>query len=197
LSAKVDASNVTTFRLSGDGTFSVTDTDTIRGTAATVDATTGLTSGGLGIDIAFDPTDNTTAAHLADTGGNKGAFQVGANANQKINIQIGAVDSQHLGTAALDLTTDPDTAITVIDKAIASVSDSRASLGAYQNRFDHTVNNLNVAVENLSASESRIRDTDMAQEMVSYTRAQILTQAGTSMLSQANQSAQNVLSLLR
>jgi len=117
--------------------------------------------------------------------------------NEKINIQIGAVDSQNLGTAALDLTSDPDTAITVLDKALQSVSDSRASLGAYQNRFDHTINNLNVAVENLSASESRIRDTDMAQEMVSYTRAQILTQAGTSMLSQANQSAQNVLSLLR
>jgi flagellin len=77
------------------------------------------------------------------------------------------------------------------------VSDQRASLGAYQNRFEHTINNLNVAVENLSASESRIRDTDMAQEMVSFTRSQILTQAGTSMLSQANQASQNVLSLLR
>jgi flagellin len=130
-------------------------------------------------------------------GGNTGKFQVGANRSESININIGAVDSKTLGTAGLDLTKDPDAAIDVLDKAIQHVSDSRASLGAVQNRFEHTINNLNVSVENLSASESRIRDTDMAQEMVSFTRSQILTQAGTSMLSQANQSAQNVLSLLR
>jgi flagellin len=188
MSAKVDANNVTTFGMSGAGDFAITDTDSVLSTAATVAAGDAFATGGLGIDLTTD---------LDPTGGNKGAFQVGANANQKINIQIGAVDSQSLGTAALDLTGDPDGAITILDKALQSVSDSRASLGAYQNRFEHTINNLNVAVENLSASESRIRDTDMAQEMVSYTRAQILTQAGTSMLSQANQSAQNVLSLLR
>ncbi len=77
------------------------------------------------------------------------------------------------------------------------MSTTRANLGAYQNRFEHTINNLNVAVENLSASESRIRDTDMAQEMVSFTRAQILQQAGTAMLAQANQMPQSVLQLLR
>ncbi|XVU24966.1 flagellin [Actinoplanes sp. CA-054009] len=143
---------------------------------------------GLGVDA---------SANTAVEGGNSGKFQVGANRTESINISIGAVDSQTLGTGALDLTKDPDAAIDVLDKAIQSVSDSRATLGAFQNRFEHTINNLNVAVENLSASESRIRDTDMAQEMVSFTRSQILTQAGTSMLSQANQSAQNVLSLLR
>jgi flagellin len=90
-----------------------------------------------------------------------------------------------------------NTALTSIDAAIKTVSASRASLGALQNRFEHTINNLNVAVENLSASESRIRDTDMAQEMVSFTRSQILSQAGTSMLAQANQAPQSVLSLLR
>jgi flagellin len=89
------------------------------------------------------------------------------------------------------------TAIDSIDKAITTVSSQRAKLGAYQNRLEHTINNLNVAVENLSASESRIRDTDMAQEMVSFTRSQILSQAGTSMLAQANSSSQNILSLLR
>ncbi|WP_269435930.1 flagellin, partial [Planomonospora sphaerica] len=72
----------------------------------------------------------------------------------------------------------------------------RAGLGAVQNRFEHTINNLNVAIENLSASESRIRDTDMAQEMVGFTRNQILSQAGTSMLAQANQAPQSVLKLL-
>ena len=88
-------------------------------------------------------------------------------------------------------------AITSLDTAIKKVSTTRADLGAIQNRFDHTINNLNVAVENLTASESRIRDADMAQEMVQFTRNQILSQAGTAMLAQANQASQGVLSLLR
>jgi flagellin len=191
MSAKTDSSLNTSFQFQGAGAFTVdasaTAAASILTAAPSLTAGSNANAGGLGMVLGT----------LTDTGGNKGAFQVGANANQKINIAIGSVDSKSLGTAALDLTNDPDAAITSIDKAIESVSDSRASLGAYQNRFEHTINNLNVAVENLSASESRIRDTDMAQEMVSYTRAQILTQAGTSMLSQANQSAQNVLSLLR
>ncbi|MPQ99508.1 flagellin [Modestobacter sp. I12A-02628] len=88
-------------------------------------------------------------------------------------------------------------ALTAIDKAISTVSTVRANLGALQNRFDHTINNLNVAVENLTASESRIRDTDMAQEMTNFTKSQILSQAGTAMLSQANQAPQGILSLLQ
>jgi flagellin len=88
-------------------------------------------------------------------------------------------------------------AIEKIDNAITAVSKVRSSLGAVQNRFDHTINNLNVAVENLTASESRIRDTDMASEMVSYTRASILSQAGTAMLAQAKSLPQSVLQLLQ
>ncbi|GAA3156904.1 flagellin [Blastococcus jejuensis] len=88
-------------------------------------------------------------------------------------------------------------AIDDLDDAIKTVSTQRADLGAIQNRFDHTINNLNVAVENLTASESRIRDADMAQEMVQFTRNQILSQAGTAMLAQANQASQGVLSLLQ
>ncbi|EEZ91996.1 bacterial flagellin domain protein [Mobiluncus mulieris 28-1] len=87
--------------------------------------------------------------------------------------------------------------INVLDAKIQSVSTARANLGAVQNRFEHTITNLNVAVENLAASESRVRDTDMAQEMMQFTRNQILSQAGTSMLAQANQVPQGVLSLLR
>src|SRR3712207_1540615 len=87
-------------------------------------------------------------------------------------------------------------AVTSIDTAIGKVSTERASLGAVQNRLEHKINNLNATVENLTASESRIRDTDMAQEMVSFTRSQILSQAGTAMLAQANQSSQGVLQLL-
>ncbi|SPX70159.1 B-type flagellin [Mobiluncus mulieris] len=87
--------------------------------------------------------------------------------------------------------------IKVLDAKIQSVSTARSNLGAVQNRFEHTITNLNVAVENLAASESRVRDTDMAQEMMQFTRNQILSQAGTSMLAQANQVPQGVLSLLR
>jgi flagellin-like hook-associated protein FlgL len=87
-------------------------------------------------------------------------------------------------------------AISAIDTAIGTVSTTRANLGALQNRFEHTINNLNVTVENLTASDSRIRDTDMAQEMTNFTRAQILTQAGTAMLAQANQAPQGILKLL-
>ena len=88
-------------------------------------------------------------------------------------------------------------ALASIDFAISTVSAQRSTFGAVQNRLEHTVANLGVAVENLSASESRIRDTDMAKEMVSFTRSQILTQAGTAMLAQANQAPQQVLQLLR
>jgi flagellin len=138
-----------------------------------------------------------------------GTFQVGANGSSSDQIAVdlstaafgsstlAGFDSAGLGVDTLDLTTAGTAAIDAIDTAIKGVSTARATLGAYQNRFEHTINNLNVAVENLSASESRIRDTDMAQEMVSFTRSQILTQAGTSMLAQANQAPQNVLSLLR
>ncbi len=88
-------------------------------------------------------------------------------------------------------------AIDLLDAAVQAVSATRGELGALQNRFEHTINNLNVAVENLSASESRIRDTDMASEMMEFTRTQILSQAGTAMLAQANQAPQGVLALLR
>lgn len=88
-------------------------------------------------------------------------------------------------------------AITAIDTAITAISSSRSELGAAQNRFESTINSLNVSSENLSAAESRIRDTDMAAEMVKYTAANILSQAGTAMLAQANQSTQGVLQLLQ
>jgi len=87
-------------------------------------------------------------------------------------------------------------AITAIDSAITLVSSARADLGAKQNRFEHTINNLNTTIENTTASESRIRDTDMASEMTNFTRTQVLTQAGTAMLAQANQSTQSILKLL-
>lgn len=121
-------------------------------------------------------------------------FQVGYSNGDTISIDGAAslADFTAGAVASVDITDS-----TTITDAITEISTQRASLGAVQNRFEHTINNVNVAIENLSASESRIRDTDMAQEMTNYTRSQILSQAGTSMLAQANQGPQGVLSLLR
>jgi flagellin len=138
-------------------------------------------------------------------------FQIGANTGDQLAVKIdNGTAAKGFSAADLGVSTDKltdttvaagvtaaQTALTNVDKAIKVVSTSRATLGATQNRLEHKINNLNVAVENLSASESRIRDTDMAQEMMSFTRSQILSQAGTAMLAQANQAPQGVLSLLR
>jgi flagellin-like hook-associated protein FlgL len=99
-------------------------------------------------------------------------------------------------TATFTAASGASSAITAIDNAITAVSSARADLGAKQNRFEHTINNLNTTIENTTASESRIRDTDMASEMTNFTRTQVLTQAGTAMLAQANQSTQSILKLL-
>ncbi|HEU5449660.1 MAG TPA: flagellin [Acidimicrobiia bacterium] len=124
-------------------------------------------------------------------------FQIGANNGETLAVSFNGISASILGTASLDLVNSASSAITALDTAIQTVSTNRANLGAVQNRLEHTISNLSVAAENLSASESRIRDTDMAQEMVSFTRSQILTQAGTAMLAQANQAPQQVLQLLR
>ena len=124
-----------------------------------------------------------TANITIDTDGSEGIFNDGAAIN--------------LSTISLSAAAGANTAIGVIDDAIDAVSSTRSTLGATQNRLEHTVANLSVAVENLSASESRVRDTDMAEEMVSFTRHQIMVQAGTAMLAQANQVPSTVLSLLQ
>ncbi|WP_267907602.1 flagellin, partial [Actinotalea solisilvae] len=130
-------------------------------------------------------------------------FQVGAGSTTSDTIAVSLasanVSAVAAGLSAISFAShaSAQAAVSTIDVQIGNVSTARAQLGAYQNRFEHTIKNINVAVENLSASESRIRDTDMASEMVSFTRAQILSQAGTSMLAQANQIPQGVLSLLR
>jgi len=113
-------------------------------------------------------------------------------------VAITGFDSTGLQTSTLSLATTAGatTAMKQLDTSIQNVSTVRATLGAYQNRFDHTINNLNVAITNLTASKSAITDTDMAQEMTNFTKAQILQQAGTSMLAQANQAPQGVLKLL-
>ncbi|MBN1091621.1 flagellin [Blastococcus sp. TML/M2B] len=131
-------------------------------------------------------------------------FQVGYAAGDTIAVAIkgasagSGFSSAHLGVSGVDLSSasGASAAIGLLDTAIKTVSTSRADLGALQNRFEHTIKNLSVTQENLSASESRIRDTDMAQEMTNFSRNQILSQAGTSMLAQANSASQNILKLL-
>ena len=131
-------------------------------------------------------------------------FQVGANAGETLTVSIGNMAASGAsslfgatGAGNISSASSASAAITAVTSAIGTVSTERAKLGAVQNRLEHKINNLNATVENLTASESRIRDTDMAQEMVSFTRSQILSQAGTAMLAQANQSSQGVLQLLR
>jgi flagellin len=138
------------------------------------------------------------ATNLLD-GSYSGDFQVGALAGESINVAVADVDATALGVDALlvDTAANASTTITAIDAAIDTVSSERQTLGAAQNRFESIVNNLAVTVENLTAAESRVRDTDMAKEMANFTKNQILAQAGTAMLAQANQAPQNVLRLLQ
>jgi flagellin len=136
-----------------------------------------------------------TKVHLAD---NTQVFQIGANELQNMGAAIGRMDAEALGINGI-LVTDAISAgkaITKIDEAISRVSSLRSDLGAVQNRLEHTINNLGVAAENITASESRIRDVDMAAEMMEFTKLNILTQASTAMLAQANSQPQSVLQLL-
>jgi flagellin len=137
-----------------------------------------------------------TPGAIAAATGTGGVFQVGSDAGDELTIGLTDTDATALGIDTIDVTTDASAAITAIDNAIKTVSTTRGNLGAYQNRFESTISNLQVTTENLAASESRIRDTDMAQEMVTFTRHQVLLQAGTAMLGQANQLPQSVLRLL-
>ncbi|MGY1760587.1 flagellin [Geodermatophilus sp. SYSU D00779] len=126
-------------------------------------------------------------------------FQVGSNAGETLSLSVSsmATSALSINSSTIDTYANASAAISSVNAAIGVVSEQRAKLGAVQNRLEHKINNLNATVENLTASESRIRDTDMAEEMVSFTRSQILSQAGTAMLAQANQSSQGVLQLLR
>lgn len=135
-------------------------------------------------------------------------LQIGANSGQSITLAVDAMDAETLavgtGTTEADVEgidissdgADFDGALDLIDTAIGTVSSERSKLGATQNRLEHTINNLTTTSENLSAAESRVRDVDMAQEMMEFTKNNILNQASTAMLAQANQMPQGVLQLL-
>ena len=132
-------------------------------------------------------------------------FHIGANMDQRTQVFIGTMSAMALGLRnvgdesimTLETPDEANRAIGTLDEALKRINKQRADLGAYQNRLEKTVTGLDIGAENLQAAESRIRDTDMASTMVDFTRDQVLSQAGTAMLAQANQSSQNVLSLLR
>ena len=132
-------------------------------------------------------------------------FHIGANMDQRTRVYIGTMTSKALGVRNVGneqimSLSSPDSAnrsIGTLDEALKKISKQRADLGAYQNRLEYSVKGLHIGSENLQAAESRIRDTDMAKEMVDFTKNQILTQSGTAMLAQANQMTQGVLSLLK
>ncbi|WP_339220303.1 flagellin [Paenibacillus sp. FSL W7-1332] len=131
-------------------------------------------------------------------------FQVGANKGETITLNLSAARAQDLGienltdlTNSADINGDATNNLSSVQAAINTVSEVRANLGAVQNRLEHTINNLGTTAENLQAAESRIRDVDMAQEMMTFTKNNILQQAATAMLAQANQQPQGVLQLLR
>ena len=130
-------------------------------------------------------------------------LHVGSDADMtnKINVNIETMNSSYLGIKGLNVADDSGKAATyaidAIADAVSKVSEQRSALGAVQNRLEHTIDNLDNVVENTTSAESRIRDTDMAEEMVTYSKNNILQQAGQSMLAQANQANQGVLSLLQ
>jgi flagellin len=167
----------------GNGVWKVALSSSVAGTTLSAK---GATAGDFGF---------TTTAATATASAKGGVFQIGADNGDTQLVKISKADSATLGVAA---GTDVSAAstITAVQGAIAKVSTLRSTLGAYQNGFQHTINNLNVTVENLQSSNSAIQDTDMASEMVNFTKAQVLQQAGVSMLAQANSASQAVLKLL-
>lgn len=182
---------------------------TINGnTAPATGATKELNFDKLGIKVTLNENYNPTTAITTDntittmaTTGNNASFQIGATTgdDQHLEFGIGKIDSTVLGTKAMNLTdaTTSRAAMDIAQKAINTVSEARSSIGAFQSRMEHATNNITATKENLSAAESRIRDTDMAAEMIEFTKNSVVAQAAQAMLAQANMQPQSVLQLLQ
>jgi flagellin len=178
---------------------------TAAGTAFSYNGNQVTVTSGNFTGLSFTLAQNTAGGATASTNGSSitvaGALQlqIGAKQGQTMSININAMDSQNLGVAGLDVTTQngAEDAISKLDNAIKSVSGERAKLGAYSNRLDNTINNLNTSSQNTSDAQSRIADVDMAGEMMNQSKASVLAQAAQAMLAQANQQPQQVLQLLR
>ena len=148
-------------------------------------------------DASRNPVTKTLSLDL--TGFGAMDMQIGANEGQQLGIRIPKINAENMGIASLDLTTEEGAqkAIDQVDNAIKYISNARSGLGAYQNRLEHTISSLDISSENMTAAYSRIMDVDMAEEMTEYTTLQILSQASTSMLAQANERPSQVLQLLQ
>jgi flagellin len=155
-------------------------------------------AGGMEFDLSVDNVLATGASDITTTN-NALSMHIGANENQTMKVDINKMDTDSLAIKDIDVTSvdGAERAITVVNDAITKVSAERSKLGAFQNRLDHTINNLGTSSENLTAAESRIRDVDMAKEMMTQTKNSILSQAAQAMLAQANQQPQSVLQLLQ
>lgn len=182
------------------------------GETSVIAANTTLNFSDVGVTLHFSSTTNlsggTTNYDELATVGSSANFQIGPNESTVLAININSMKATDIGDAlgsgglasvsAVDVGVKTfDQNIKTIDQAIKDVSDQRAQLGAWQNRLDHTISNLTASSENLTAAESRVRDVDMAKEMMEFTKNNILNQAATAMLAQANQQPQGVLQLLR
>ena len=167
--------------------------DAAKAMAKLVSSKTGINAVANGANVDLKPSTTATGKGIE--------LQIGANEGQTMSFTLDDMSADALGVGgkAVDLSSQESakTATTTIDAAIKKVSAARGKMGAVQNRLEHTINNLDTASENLQTAESRIRDTDMAEEMVNYSKNNILAQAGQSMLAQANQSNQGVLTLLQ
>ena len=196
LSSNVAAASTIADDSGADATIALTDTYTAKGNTITI------TSGdlkGLQLDLTNSATGTGAIGTIEVTKNGGLNIQIGANAGQSTFVSIGDMSASSLGVNAVDLTTtkNASNAIDTIDAAIQKVSTQRSALGAYQNRLDHTINNLGVESQNLTSAAAAITDVDMAKEMMSYTKTNILNQAAQAMLAQANQLPQGVLQLLK
>lgn len=194
-----DGAGSITFRTEMQASYTVTNAGGVATTVSNQVSTNGTVDiAGFRLKVDKALTDGTDAAGLAVTG-NDIEFQIGANENQTTKLAISDMRSTALGVANLDVDdqTNAKKAITTVDDAIKSVSEERSKLGALQNRLEHTINNLGTSSENLTSAESRIRDVNMAKEMSTFSKNNILSQAAQAMLAQANQQPQQVLQLLR
>lgn len=182
--------------ITADVTISGGNADGVTVTGVAADSNSQMNVKGFSFDVGGDITDGTRVDTITDKGL---VFHIGANEGQTTKLNISEMDTETLNVDDIDITTQEgaETAMTAIDQAIASVSSERSKLGAVQNRLEHTINNLGTSSENLTAAESRIRDVDMAKEMMNYQKASVLQQAAQAMLAQANQQPQNVLKLLQ
>lgn len=177
-----------------DATVTITGGDSYSANGNTITMTGGDAKG-----LEFSVSGATGAATITVDSNGGLNMHIGANENQTMYISVGDMRASALSVDSIDVTSkeNAETSITTIQNALDKVSSERAKLGAYQNRLEHTINNLGTTSENLTASESRIRDVDMAKEMMSFTKNNILSQAAQAMLAQANQQPQSVLQLLQ